>query len=313
LPESVPGYHRYKEKNEQLQSLKTTSGESLIVASDPLGELARQGIHGEGLVEFGLDFVRRDKVDGKIYYLVNHSPQVIDAYVSLNSPAKSVVLMDPRTGDRGLGKLVSKKDLTEVYLQIQPGESLILNTFDTKKDVPAWQYNQKAGGAVELTGTWQLEFLEGGPVLPDSASFKELKSWTLLDQKAEAFSGTARYTLEFEHPFPEAPVCLLDLGDVRESARVWINGEFQDCLWSVPFSLPTDALKKGKNTLEIEVTNLSANRLRDMERRGEEWKIFYEINMVNRHYDPFDARDWAPMPSGLTEAVSLTPLRIQDL
>jgi hypothetical protein len=220
LPESVPGYHRYKEKNEQLQSLKTTSGESLIVASDPLGELARQGIHGEGLVEFGLDFVRRDKVDGKIYYLVNHSPQVIDAYVSLNSPAKSVVLMDPRTGDRGLGKLVSKKDLTEVYLQIQPGESLILNTFDTKKDVPAWQYNQKAGGAVELTGTWQLEFLEGGPVLPDSASFKELKSWTLLDQKAEAFSGTARYTLEFEHPFPEAPVCLLDLGDVRESARV---------------------------------------------------------------------------------------------
>jgi hypothetical protein len=263
-------------------------------------------------VDFGLDFVRRDKADGKIYYLVNHSPREIDAYVSLNSPAKSVVLMDPRTGDMGLGESVSKRVHTEIYLQIKPGESLIMNTFDTKKKGPAWRYYQETGAAVELTGTWQLEFLEGGPELPESAILEELKSWTQLGRKAEAFSGTARYTLEFDHPFPEASVCLLDLGDVRESARVWINGEFQDCLWSVPFSLPTDALHEGKNTLEIEVTNLSANRLRDLERSGEEWKIFYEINMVNRHYEPFDARDWEPMPSGLIEAVTLTPLSIKD-
>ena len=61
-------------------------------------------------------------------------------------------------------------------------------------------------------------------------------------------------------------------------------------------------------TLEIEVTNLSANRIRAMERRGTEWKIFYELNMVNRHYKKFDATLWEPMPSGLLGKVTLTPL-----
>ena len=67
-------------------------------------------------------------------------------------------------------------------------------------------------------------------------------------------------------------------------------------------------MKEGTNTLEIEVTNLSANRLRDLERSGGEWKIFYEINMVNRHYEEFDATEWDPMPSGLLGRVRIIPL-----
>ncbi|MBC8555794.1 MAG: hypothetical protein H8D23_39785 [Candidatus Brocadiales bacterium] len=69
-----------------------------------------------------------------------------------------------------------------------------------------------------------------------------------------------------------------------------------------------DNLGEGTNSLEIEVTNISANRLRDLELRGIEWKIFYEINMVNRHYEEFDATAWEPMPSGLISGVRLTPL-----
>ncbi|MEN8230910.1 MAG: hypothetical protein ABFS38_22330, partial [Bacteroidota bacterium] len=66
---------------------------------------------------------------------------------------------------------------------------------------------------------------------------------------------------------------------------------------------------EGENILEIEVTNLSSNRIRDLERSGIEWKNFHNINMVNLHYEKFDATGWDPMPSGLTESVTLTPLQ----
>jgi hypothetical protein len=68
-------------------------------------------------------------------------------------------------------------------------------------------------------------------------------------------------------------------------------------------------LKKGKNTLTVKVTNLGANRVRDMEMRGEEWKIFYEINMVDKDYKKFDATKWSPTPSGLLGPVTITPLQ----
>ena len=78
---------------------------------------------------------------------------------------------------------------------------------------------------------------------------------------------------------------------------------------SVPFSLNTGLLKD-KNKLVIQVTNLAANRIRAKEIRGEEWKNFHEINMVDKDYKTFDATKWKPMPSGLLGEVTLTPLKL---
>jgi hypothetical protein len=138
---------------------------------------------------------------------------------------------------------------------------------------------------------------------------QQLESWTLLGNEEEAFSGTARYKITFENPDPNIKQWKIGLGDVRESARIWINGDYMDCFWSVPFEGVTEMLIDGENILEIEVTNLSANRIRDLERKGIEWKNFYDINMVNRHYRKFDATGWDLMPSGLLGKITLTPLR----
>ncbi len=43
-------------------------------------------------------------------------------------------------------------------------------------------------------------------------------------------------------------------------------------------------LKPGKNKLVLEVTNLAANRIRDLDQRKVEWKKFHEINFVNIFY-----------------------------
>ena len=99
---------------------------------------------------------------------------------------------------------------------------------------------------------------------------------------------------------------MLDLGDVRESARVYINNVFVGCAWSVPFVLDCgDALRRGKNEIRIEVTNLPANRIADMDRRGVEWRKFKEINIVDLNYKKTNYSGWKPVKSGLCSPVRL--------
>ena len=100
---------------------------------------------------------------------------------------------------------------------------------------------------------------------------------------------------------------------MRESARVRLNGAEVVTAWSLPFRVRIGAqLKPGRNVLELEVTNLAANRIRDLDRRGVPWKIMREINVVNINYQPFDASAWDLTPSGLLGPVALVPLRVID-
>jgi hypothetical protein len=69
------------------------------------------------------------------------------------------------------------------------------------------------------------------------------------------------------------------------------------------------ALQPGVNKLEIEVTNVAANRIRDMDQRGVQWKIFKDINVVDTGYKPMDASKWAVRPAGLLGPVTLVPLK----
>jgi hypothetical protein len=102
----------------------------------------------------------------------------------------------------------------------------------------------------------------------------------------------------------------IDLGDVRESARVYINGEFIGCAWSVPFVLDCkNALKVGDNEIRIEVTNLPANRIADLDRKGVKWRKMEEINVVDINYKKTTYEGWEPVPSGLNSDVRLIKRR----
>ena len=69
--------------------------------------------------------------------------------------------------------------------------------------------------------------------------------------------------------------------------------------------------------LQLLVTNLSANRIADLDRRGVSWKKFYNVNMParlpqNRGTDGlFTAAKWEPLDSGLLGPVTITPLAKQ--
>ena len=101
---------------------------------------------------------------------------------------------------------------------------------------------------------------------------------------------------------------------MRESARVRLNAHQAGAAILAPYclDLPANSIKPEDNRLEIEVTNLSANRIRDLDRRGITWRIFNDINFVNIDYQPFDASNWTLRPSGLLGPVTLIPLLEAD-
>ena len=78
----------------------------------------------------------------------------------------------------------------------------------------------------------------------------------------------------------------------------------------MPFVLDCkNALRKGRNTIRIEVTNLPANRIADMERRGIKWRKMKEINMVDINYKKTTYENWAPVASGLNGSVILREIK----
>ena len=119
--------------------------------------------------------------------------------------------------------------------------------------------------------------------------------------------GTGVYSTKIKLTKEEtATDWMIDLGDVRESARVYINGQMIGCAWSVPFILDCHgALRQGWNDIRIEVTNLPANRIADLDRRGVKWRKMEEINVVDINYQRTTYASWPPTPSGLASQVRL--------
>jgi hypothetical protein len=196
----------------------------------------------------------------------------------------------------------------EARLQLDSGQSMIVRTFDKPVQAASWLYADSAGAPKALTGSWSVSFVDGGPVLPKSFTADSPSAWTGRgDDDADRFAGTARYSITFDAA-DGANRHRLTLGRVAESARVRLNGREIGVLFASPFVIETGPLRRTGNTLEVEVTNVSANRIRDLDRRGVQWKIFRDINFVGIDYKPFDASQWPIRTSGLIGPVMLQPI-----
>ncbi|HEX9105572.1 MAG TPA: hypothetical protein VF832_00050, partial [Longimicrobiales bacterium] len=270
--------------------------------------LARAAVPREGMVDQGLRFIRRRTPAGRTYFVVNEGTARIDGWVPLAARVAGVALLDPMTTRTGFAAVRAAGGQTEVHLQLDPGESVVLRTAGGAARGSPWRYRHTAGAPVPLRGRWDVHFLEGGPALPAPFQTEVPVSWAgRRDTLADRFAGTARYTLTFDAP-GNAADWLLDLGRVAESARVRLNGRDLGTLFAPPFRVRTGTLRRTGNVLELDVTNVSANRIRDLDRRGVKWKIFYDINIVGMDYKPLDASGWPLRPSGLLGPVTVQPL-----
>jgi len=361
LPSDVPGWGNLDERRSALQNLVVqldfaaidnpavqvaSIGDGKILMGDSLGQLLSfTGIKREPMMDNGIRFIRRSYADSRYYFLNNYVDirggdaqrggdqrggprsanirnRAVDGWIPIASDAKSVAIFSPMTGKIGLAAMrKSIAGTNEVYLQLDPGQSCILKTFDTQIEGPLYSYIKTTGEPREIEGTWTVSFVEGGPELPQSVEIGRLGSWTQYGEEAvKKFSGTAKYSISFPKPSQRADGWILDLGGVCESAVVIFNGRDLGTLIGPKYQIriPNELMREN-NTLEIKVSNLMANRIADMDKRNVNWKKFYNVNFParlrsNRGPDGlFNASNWTPRDSGLIGPVTLIPFEFLDL
>ena len=253
--------------------------------------------------------IRRTNSDGHHYFITNLTPSDVCQETTLAVPCQSATWYDPMTGDIIPAAVKDGK----VLVNLRSGESRILVISpEAKATSSALTFPRNTETAhqptsIALAGPWTLTFTEEAPKVNQTFKLDKLQTWETLSPEATITMGTGIYTTTFRLTKQQAKQrWLLDLGDVRESARVYLNGQFLGCAWAVPYILDCrNALKKGRNELRIEVTNLPANRISDLDRKGVQWRKMKEINVVNINYQKTTYADWTPMPSGLNSEVKL--------
>lgn len=153
--------------------------------------------------------------------------------------------------------------------------------------------------AFELNGAWDVSFNQKSSAGNRNTeigkngvvAFEKLEDWSKRPEEGiKYYSGTAVYRKIFDFPVitdgksqiaDVKTSCetsaisnlksqiYLDLGEVRDIARVRINGQEAGMVWKKPYRLDvTGLVKKGANKLEIEVVNTWLNRLVGDEQPG---------------------------------------------
>ena len=199
--------------------------------------------------ELHLRAIRRKTTDSWHYFMANLTPNDVSSSVALTVPCKSATWYDPMTGDITPAVITNGK----VCINLRSGESRILKTSTTSNDSStnptSLTCSTNFSEALPITGPWTLTFTEEAPKVDQTFKLDKLQTWETLSPEAAITMGTGVYTTTFRLTKQQARQhWMLNLGDVRESARVYLNGRFLGCAWAVPFVLDCrDALQKGKN------------------------------------------------------------------
>jgi hypothetical protein len=155
------------------------------------------------------------------------------------------------------------RDGVRVPLRLDPGESLFV-VFPRGGATPGLKR-----GAVQpqpwkpLDGAWQLAFEPGRGAPEQALDLDRLAPWNESEiPGVRYFSGTATYRKTFSVDGALPARAILDLGEVRDLARVRLNGRELGVAWKPPYRFDLRGLlRPGENRLEVEVTNLWVNRL----------------------------------------------------
>lgn len=320
FPASVPGFGDLTKKQQRFDAVAAGLKNAVLVGNDVIELLKKANVPIETMTEKGLQCIRRQIATGKYYFIVNMSKEPVNDWVEISTKAAGAYIFDPIHRSSGLAKVKTDNGKTLVLLQLQPGESRILETSNSALSGKLFSYIADKDNAMTIEGEWKVSFKSGGPAIPGTTDVNNLRTWTEFPvDGVKNFSGSALYTIYFSKPTgdfkPDAYI--LDLGKVEQSAVVTVNGERLATLIGPSYNLVIPAGRlKTTNLLEVLVSNGMTNRIIDLEKQGAPYKKFYNVNFparlaANRGSNGlFTAINWQPEPSGLIGPVTLTPVTL---
>lgn len=175
---------------------------------------------------------------------------------------------------------------------------------------------------LEIEGPWNLAFNPATGVKGWETTFEKLTFWNEhSNPQIKYFSGTATYSKSFTLTVEQAKLLArLQLGEVHDISRVWVNGKDLGIVWTYPWEADLAGnLKEGTNELKIEVTNCWANRLiGDAGMPENQWTTKTNVRRVpdrsvyKESHQAFSAKDEL-MPSGLVGPVRIEFGKIQEI
>lgn len=249
-----------------------------ISDSIPVREiLARKNIEPDfeytGDENVWLDFIHRTTSEADIYFITNRHGRTVQADCSFRITGSSPQLWDPVHGGiktkihyrQVEGRLIVplKFEAFQSWFVVFPKNASWAGPGSRSLAGPGSRDNFPERRLLqELTGSWDVAFDTswGGP---DHVVFGQLQDWSLSDDpRIRYYSGKAVYTKEFNFKAVPGGAVYLDLGIVKNIARVAVNGKDLGIVWTAPWQIDiSSALRAGSNQLRIEVINLWPNRL----------------------------------------------------
>jgi hypothetical protein len=269
--------------------------------------LARAGVVPDFQSGATLRYAHRSTGDTEIYFVANPGGESVTTPCTFRTAGHPPQLWDPLTGTtRSLPEYRSLEGTTTLRMQFEPYQSFFI--LFTKEGDPKSiaVHNFPLCDTLPLrAGPWSVLFDPkwGGP---GSVTFPLLEDWT---QRPEAgihyYSGTAVYRIRFDAPSSlsggswtgTGRTVWIDLGQVKNMARVRINGRDAGTVWCAPWRVDASGLLKEKgNEMQVEVANLWINRLIGDEKLPPDGEFSQRGNLI-RWPDWILKKDPAP-PSG---------------
>jgi hypothetical protein len=225
-----------------------------------------------------LAWIHRRSQDAEIYFLANSFDKPLDVSVVLRAKGNTVRLFDPLDGSaRDMPeKRVAADGRTTVPLHFEPDQALFVVLRDGPTNTAISRNFTVLKPLLTVAGSWQVSFdAQWVRPLPPSVAagtkrvsvvFDQLVDWSKRPEDGiKGYSGVATYRTTFDLPAGTSlgGPRFLDVGVVREMARVELNGQDLGVAWCPPWrlSIPDKILKRHGNELVITVANNWHNRL----------------------------------------------------
>lgn len=214
-------------------------------------DLSSLGIKKDADLPAGIDFTHRVSDEADIYFMSNQTDSTMTFAPQFRAERTYRYLADAVTG---------KIYEAGTHVTLPEGGSLFYILSD--KAVPGKHGKMPSQSTTLLTldkNRWNVTFDKTGRKISTNTLF----DWSKSDNNdVKFYSGHASYTTTFRLPRKTGSNITLSLGNVANTATVYVNGKLCGTAWTAPFAVDiTKAVKRGTNTLKIVVVNTWANAL----------------------------------------------------
>ncbi|HWK04254.1 MAG TPA: glycosyl hydrolase [Puia sp.] len=288
------------------------------------GILTDRGVKKDFESSGSLRYTHRTTKEGEIYFVSNRTDQKVQVSCTFNTTNGTPELWDPLTGKtRALPEFSAVEGHTTLPLQFDAYQSwFIIFSKETKVSPDEKKNFPETAKVTTLEKDWLVSFDPkwGGPA---QAKFDSLTDWaTNTDKGIQYYSGIAVYHKRFDLPTAsdtgKNQRLYIDLGKVKNLARIRLNGQDLGVVWTAPWKVDiTGIVRQKDNQLEISVANLWPNRLigddhlpQDgiKDNKFPEWLLKGQPRTSGRYtfstYDPYN-KDSPLLESGLLGPVSI--------